>query len=88
MKAIQNESLGLSLGDNPLHVQRILELRSGSRTATIILKGALKREESRGAHFREDFPNQDDERWLGHLQVHLTPEGQQVWDFVKRSDHW
>jgi fumarate reductase (CoM/CoB) subunit A len=81
VKGIQNESLGLPLGDNPLLVQRILELRSGSRTAIIILKAALKREESRGAHFREDFTEQDDEHWLGHVQVHLSPEKKEVWDF-------
>lgn len=82
VKAIQNEALGLSLGENPLLVQRILELRSGARTATIILQGALRREESRGAHFREDFPDQNDERWVGHLQVYLTPEKEQVWTFA------
>jgi len=81
VKGIQNESLGLPLGDNPLLVQRILELRSGSRTAIIILKAALKREESRGAHFREDFTEQDDEHWLGHVQVRLSPEKKEVWDF-------
>jgi succinate dehydrogenase / fumarate reductase, flavoprotein subunit len=30
---------------------------------------ALQREESRGAHFREDFTNRDDESWLKHSLV-------------------
>jgi succinate dehydrogenase/fumarate reductase flavoprotein subunit len=85
VKAIQNESLGLPLGDNPSVVQGILELRSGSRTASIILRAALKREESRGAHFREDFPDQDDEHWRGHLQVHLNEEKKEVWNFSADS---
>ena len=27
---------------------------------------ALERDESRGAHWREDHPERDDERWLKH----------------------
>ncbi len=32
----------------------------------IIARGALARTESRGAHYRLDFPRRDDERWLHH----------------------
>jgi len=32
--------------------------------AAIITKGALLRDESRGAHFKSDFPKRDDEHWL------------------------
>jgi L-aspartate oxidase len=35
--------------------------------AHLIAMSALRREESRGAHFREDFPARDDERWRVHL---------------------
>lgn len=31
--------------------------------AKIITKGALLRDESRGAHYKPDFPNRDDENW-------------------------
>jgi succinate dehydrogenase / fumarate reductase flavoprotein subunit len=34
--------------------------------AEVITRGALYREESRGAHFREDFPNRDDNNFLVH----------------------
>ena len=59
----------------------LIELRSAARVATLILEAALIRRESRGAHFREDFPGQNDAQWQGHLQVHLTPGGENAWQF-------
>ena len=73
-------SEGHRQGD-PKDAQSVLDLRFGSRTALLILRAALQREESRGAHFREDFPSQDDERWRGHLLVRLSPEGNEEWCF-------
>ena len=37
--------------------------------ATVIARSALWREESRGAHFRTDFPERDDEHWRVHSIV-------------------
>jgi fumarate reductase (CoM/CoB) subunit A len=79
--AIHDEALNLSIKDDPKVVQQVLDLRFGSRVAGLILEAALQREESRGAHFREDFPDQDDKNWLGHLQVRLNSEGKAIWGF-------
>jgi L-aspartate oxidase len=37
--------------------------------ATLIARAALWREESRGAHFRVDFPARDDGRWRLHSVI-------------------
>ena len=36
---------------------------------------ALNRTESRGAHFREDFPKRDDATWLKHTLIYRRPGG-------------
>jgi L-aspartate oxidase len=37
--------------------------------ATLIARSALWREESRGGHFRVDFPARDDEHWRAHSVI-------------------
>jgi L-aspartate oxidase len=46
--------------------RRLLEGQAMSRVAHAILASALARTESRGAHFRNDFPLRDDERFQKH----------------------
>jgi L-aspartate oxidase len=48
--------------------------------ACTLVAAARRREETRGCHWREDFPVADD-RWLGHLVARLTDEGELVHDW-------
>ena len=47
----------------------VLELGFMLDCAEATVRSALTRTESRGAHYREDFPRRDDERWLKHVLV-------------------
>ncbi len=46
--------------------------------ANAIALGALRREESRGAHYRRDFPLRNDKDWLKHTLVTLGKDGAPV----------
>ncbi|OGP92262.1 MAG: fumarate reductase (quinol) flavoprotein subunit [Deltaproteobacteria bacterium RBG_16_47_11] len=51
------------------------ELEGMLHLAEVIVEGALTRKESRGSHFRVDYPQRDDEHWLRHTLAFKTPEG-------------
>jgi len=40
--------------------------------AEVVVYSARSRQESRGGHFREDYPTRDDENWLVHTMAYLT----------------
>jgi succinate dehydrogenase / fumarate reductase flavoprotein subunit len=52
-----------------------VELDSLLHLAEIILVSALAREESRGAHSREDYPERDDQNWLKHTLAQRSDQG-------------
>ena len=39
--------------------------------AGALVEAAALRQETRGSHWREDFPDRDDERWFGHVDLTL-----------------
>ncbi len=48
-----------------------IELQNLLGQAMVTISSALNRQESRGGHAREDFPNRDDENWLKHTLAWL-----------------
>ncbi len=60
------------------------ELEGMLHLAEVIVEGALAREESRGSHYRVDYPKRDDEHWLRHTLAFKTEEGVKL-DYKKVS---
>lgn len=52
-----------------------LELEYMLEVGHTIALGAVLREESRGSHFRRDFPRRDDEKWLKHTIARMGEDG-------------
>jgi len=48
-----------------------LELRSLLLTAEMVASSALRRQESRGAHVRLDYPDRDDDHWKANIVTRL-----------------
>jgi len=49
--------------------------------ASALVQAATRREETRGSHWRDDFPDRDDTNWRGHLDTRMSAEGAISTDF-------
>ena len=59
-------------------IYEILELENMLAMAEIIAKGALDRKESRGGHYRIDYPKRDDKNFLKHSLAYKTDDGIEI----------
>lgn len=79
LKKLQKEFLNVHVRTTDLKfnygVLRTLELRNMLDIAEVTAYAALWRKESRGAHYRWDYPNRDDDNFLSHSLVYRTKDG-------------
>ena len=47
-----------------------------------IVESAIERNESRGAHYREDFTQRDDENFLKHTMAYMDEKGNISLDYM------
>jgi len=52
-----------------------IELGNLLSFSEVLVEGAIARKESRGAHYRRDYPKRDDQNWLKHTLAWKTTDG-------------
>ena len=71
------------------HMLRLAhETENMALSAEMTLLASLFRTESRGWHFREDYPNRDDENWLAWNQIQMDSQGEMLISKVNVPDEW
>jgi succinate dehydrogenase/fumarate reductase flavoprotein subunit len=75
LQRIQVENLPEIKAETPKEVLEKMEVENAILVGEMITRSALMREESRGAHFRKDFPQTDDQNWKGSIFLKKSPEG-------------
>ena len=87
LRALQERSAHLAIDDHSrtFNTERVaaLELRFMLDVAETIVNAALRREESRGAHQRLDFPSRDDARFLAHSLTSRAADGYVAWSISR-----
>ncbi|TYB33646.1 MAG: succinate dehydrogenase flavoprotein subunit [Flexistipes sinusarabici] len=58
-----------------LELIEALELNNMLMVAEAHTRAALQREESRGGHYRDDYPDRDDDKYLKHTEVFYNEDG-------------
>jgi len=74
------QEVGVSHSNKPFHYELMETIELGHQLdlAEAILVSALHRKESRGAHWREDFPQRADDSYLKHTLIFQTQRGLEV----------
>ncbi|ALI35524.1 Succinate dehydrogenase flavoprotein subunit [Candidatus Nitrosocosmicus oleophilus] len=64
--------------DNIENIILTLEVKSSLIVCEAIMRSALMRQESRGAHYRSDFPNIDNEKWMKNIYCKKNGESEMI----------
>lgn len=66
----------LAAADGPRDALAAIELENMVQVASIVVRAAEFRTESRAAHYRDDYPDRDDERWFANVYAYQDTDGQ------------
>lgn len=82
VRSLKERYKNIGIGDKRktfnFELMEAMELGHQLGLSEVILLSALHRRESRGAHYREDFPGRADRYFLKHTLVFETPKGPEV----------
>ncbi|WP_054956738.1 L-aspartate oxidase [Paenibacillus dakarensis] len=74
LRALDDLNRQLPLFHSVLTRREEYEFANMLTSSLLVIQAALQREESRGAHYREDFPMRDNEGWRKHI-IHTRDQG-------------
>ena len=76
----RSKSLGINTKSGVVNQEMLFinHFRNMLDLAEVITKGALLRDESRGAHYKPEFPERNDPDWLKTTKAKYTPEGPEI----------
>jgi fumarate reductase (CoM/CoB) subunit A len=73
-KALAADYLSASAA-RPREVLAAIELENMIAVASLVLRAAAFRTESRAAHYRDDYPDRDDTSWAANVYLQRAPDG-------------
>jgi len=76
VEVIKNDLLPRATAKDAHYLMKLTEVHSIASMTERYLKASLMRKESRAGHYREDYPNRDDDKWLKWIVV--SQEGSEV----------
>jgi succinate dehydrogenase / fumarate reductase flavoprotein subunit len=83
---VRLEYTGITYNSN---LRDVLEIANMLDVAETIIVGAIARTESRGAHYRLDYPKRDDANWLKHTLVNYRVGEEPVMSYTSvRITRW
>jgi succinate dehydrogenase/fumarate reductase flavoprotein subunit len=78
LQRIRAKNLPEIKAETPKEILETMEVENALWVGEMITRSALMRKESRGAHFREDFPKTDDQNWKGNIFLKKSEGGMRL----------
>lgn len=88
VEIIRDRMIPMLIGRTGHDLRICLEAKHKCLSAEMKLRANLFRTESRGMHYREDYPCHDDENWLCHVGVYKDEDGQIKCRKIDIPDEW
>ncbi len=76
------------IANDPHDLRRAHEVTNMLLNAEMKLKASLFRTESRGCHFREDYPARNDDEWLAWIKIKQDGQGKMVLTKQEIPEEW
>lgn len=83
---LESELLNTARVNSLRKLKEFLETRNMAMTASFVTHAALRRKESRGAHYRTDYPFRDDRQWLKNIYIQREEKGKACYSLRSVDD--